>query len=253
MGDLPGHFWIDQERDVVAQLADHTAVLSGEAQEMFAERYGHAAWDASLGDPVSFVFHTDPPTFFAPCFLGSRAEDGSWMWGWNNINGFADPVVAIAHSVYQCGDHLSVDEFRIPLQHTDPRLREADGLPVRADCETTFLLAAQALSLDPAPAYFRVMGDSDESRSYLLLRNDDEFALPPATAMSVQHALTAALAAGTMTDHALAVFAYADRRAGVTIDDPGDQHYTLHTADGSVTVSFDGQGRIARIESRSGG
>ncbi|WP_045821606.1 DUF6882 domain-containing protein [Williamsia herbipolensis] len=252
MADLEPNFWIDVEGDVVAQLVDHIVLLAFESQVLFAERFGGVAWEGDLTEPPTFTFHTDPPARFAPSFVGSTSADGSWMWGWHNINQFAEPVVAIANTVHGNGEQLGIAELTTALQPLDAEARAAQGLPVRTDVATQYVLLTQALSLDPAPVWFRSFGESADDQATFILRNDADFALPPARSLSVNRTLTEGLSSGMMTDHVLAVHSYAARREGIVLDRADADCYELRCADGTVIVRFDDLRRISAIESTVG-
>ncbi len=237
---------------MVAQLVDHIVLLACESQVRFAEQFGGVAWVGDLSEPPTFTFHTDPPTVFAPSFVGSTSAEGSWMWGWHNINQFTKSVVAIANTVYGNGEQLGITELTTPLQPLDPDARAAQGLPARTDVATQYTLLTQALSLDPTPIWFRSLGDSPEDQATFILRNDAEFSLPPAGSLSVSRTLTEGLSSGLMTDHVLAVHSYAARREGIELDRADADRYDLRCADGTVTVRFDDLRRISSVESTIG-
>lgn len=252
MADLEPNFWIDVEGDVVAQLVDHIVALAVESQSLFAEQFGGVAWEGDVTEPPTFTFHTDPPARFAASFVGSTSAEGSWMWGWHNINQFPEPVVAIANTVYGNGEQLGIVELTTPLQPLDADARAEQGLPARTDVATQYVLLTQALSLDPAPVWFRSLGDSPDDQAMFLLRNDDDFSLPPARCLSVNRTLTDGLSSGLMTDQVLAVHSYAARREGIVIDRADADCYELRCADGIVTVRFDDLRRISALQSTIG-
>ena len=249
MNDTTPNFWVDPDGDLVTQLADHVAALAAEAQALFAARFGGVAWQADLGEPATFTFYTDPPTVFEPSFVGSTAEDGTWMWGWHNINGFPESLVANAVTVYENGERFGIGELMTPVQPLDPDTRMAEVLPPRGDVPALYTLVTQALAADPAPIWFRSVNDSSDSSAMFILRNDAAFTLPPPTSLSVTRALTDAISSGLTSDPMLAVHAYADRRDGVTLTHAEVDRYELQTPDGAVIVRFDEHRRISAFES----
>ncbi|WP_134050360.1 DUF6882 domain-containing protein [Mycobacteroides franklinii] len=99
-------------------LIDRAAFLSTEHQQELLDGPGQAAWDVDLPSQ-SFVFHSDPPTTLSCDFLGSASpKAGSWLWGWENVNGFPDGVIALAGTIRDYGEANGIPELtsaQIPL------------------------------------------------------------------------------------------------------------------------------------------
>ncbi|MDO4259355.1 MAG: hypothetical protein Q4C87_07535 [Actinomycetaceae bacterium] len=52
---------------------------------------------------------------FAVQFIGSEStEDNTWMWGWNNINGFPEDLISLANHLYSLGESFSLKELTTP-------------------------------------------------------------------------------------------------------------------------------------------
>ena len=184
----------------------------------------------------------------------SSGQSDTWMWGWNNINGFPEGVVEIADEVYNFGEHFDEPLLTVAQQPLGEAERTAEGLP-DADygfgVERTFVHVAQALSGIAAPLYYRAP-TGNGSFVWFLLSNPAEFALPPATVLKTLSALTESLQSGYVHDAVAALTGYADKREGVTLE-LGEGAAVLHTTDGDVNVELDEQGRIARIFGTAGG
>lgn len=43
-------------------------------------------------------------------FIGSESSHSdTWMWGWNNINGFDESIIKLAHEVYEAGQSFKLE------------------------------------------------------------------------------------------------------------------------------------------------
>lgn len=43
-------------------------------------------------------------------FIGSESSHSdTWMWGWNNINGFDESILKLAHEVYEIGQNFNLE------------------------------------------------------------------------------------------------------------------------------------------------
>ncbi|MFT3717078.1 MAG: hypothetical protein QM774_14355 [Gordonia sp. (in: high G+C Gram-positive bacteria)] len=234
--------------DHVAELIDHVVVLSSEAQTAFLDRYQGRDWRVDLNDPAVFWFTGDVPAKFRPHYIGSTSsETNTWMWGWNNINGFPDDVVDAAQRVHAVGEQLGLIELTTARQSLDPAERVGEGLPARDRADYTFVLCAQAVAGLRVPVYYSA--PSGTGRAWFLLDNEAEFTLAPPSALSVAQAVIQAVESGFATDHRLAVTAYAERRDGVTISSLTADRIVVAAGDGDVVIDFDAEGRCARIQS----
>ena len=240
----------------VPQLIDGIIILAVEAQNSYLEQFeGFDRWDADLAAQTFTLSRADRNLVFTPYFVGSSSgQSDTWMWGWNNINGFPDGVVEIADEVYNFGEHFDEPLLTVAQQPLGEAERTAEGLP-DADygfgVERTFVHVAQALSGIAAPLYYRAP-TGNGSFVWFLLSNPAEFALPPATVLKTLSALTESLQSGYVHDAVAALTGYADKREGVTLE-LGEGAAVLHTTDGDVNVELDEQGRIARIFGTAGG
>ena len=246
---------LDSSLPKVPQLIDSVIVLAVEAQDAFIEQYvGYEQWGADLSEPLFWLESEDKRAEFVPFFVGSTSGSSqTWMWGWNNINGFPEEVVEVADEVYNFGEHFEEPLLTEAQQPLGEEAREAAGLPV-ADhgfgVERTFLHVAQALSGIAAPVWYRGVTGED-SFVWFLLSNPQEFRLPRASVLKTLSAITQALESGYISDGVSALQGYADKREGVTLD-LTDDGAVLHTPDGDITVALDEQGRITRLQGTAG-
>ncbi|MCA4994375.1 hypothetical protein HWD35_06610 [Tsukamurella tyrosinosolvens] len=243
--------WIDPHRDAVRMLADQTTVLAEEAQELFAEKYAAYPWQVDLSGTPRFWFEREPIAEFRAHFIGSVSEySNTWMWGWENINGYPEEAVALSTSVRDAGERLDCPEFTTTVLPLDPRERSDAGLPAREHAVYDYVHAAMALTDLVEPVYYRG-SNGNGGYAWFVLENRAEFHLPPASIMSAVGILTRITAAGLVADPHLATWAYAVRREGLTIEQTGTD-MILTAQDGSATVSFDDRGRLARIDAHAG-
>ena len=239
------------DRDVVGQLVDHTLILSVEAQTELIARYSGLSWRVDLSEPPVFWFERKPAAMFRPHFIGSSsAITNTWLWAWENINHFPEPVVSLARHVREVGARLGAAELTTAYQNLHPAERVYEGLIARGMPEAVFVYCAQALSGLPAPVYYRAPNGS--GHSWFLLDNPDEFSLPTPTAVSAAAAMTRALQTGDVTDHRLAVTAYTQRRQGLSLHSAEADRMIVGAPDGHVVVELDEFGRIIEIEARGG-
>lgn len=241
-------FTLRPDADLIEQIVDHVVVLAYEAQTMFAQRFLDCAWWVDLEDPAVFWFGTEPPAAFVPHFIGSSSTvSNTWLWGWENINGFPDRVVELAASVYQAGVDLGIADLTTPQQSLDPAERVGQGILARDTPEHVFVLCALAVSGLSSPVYYR--GPTDGGYAWFVLDNEAEFRLDTPTPTAAAMALTGALSSGYVTDHRLAVTAYAQRRAGVSLGAVGDAgtDITLGFPDGTLRIDFDDHQRIVGV------
>ncbi|MGW9419029.1 DUF6882 domain-containing protein [Cellulosimicrobium funkei] len=222
-----------QDVPALQDLVDDAAFLSHEHQLHLTDLHGDDAWAADLTTGV-FTF-TAPDGGTATCrlqFLGTAAPGpGTWMWAWQNVNGFPDAVLAAAESTRRTG------------------LREAaePELPLADDLAHRLALAAKAVTGSSAHYSAPVGGGT---RAWFLL-DDADLALPAPSVPRVVRTLSEGLLSVTVVDHRRAVASYASARGLPAVAD-GTGAVVLDVPDGTVTVRFDERGRIAGISASSG-
>jgi len=237
---------IEPGRDPVDQLIDDIIILATECQTAFAERYADMpGWRVDLDKPAVFWFTTEPPVMFRPHFLGTTSkQSNTWLWGWENINKLSKDVIDVADDVLSIGKAIHAVELTTAQLPLDATARQQAGLPARDDPETTLIYAAEALSGLRYPVYYRAPMH-ETSNAHFLLDNDDAFTLPAPTSLATSNAIVAALSSGHMIDHMRAVRSYAARR-GVQLTEQDDTTL-LQVTDGTLTMRFDDQGRLAGL------
>lgn len=222
-----------QDVPALQDLVDDAAFLSHEHQLHLTDLHGDDAWAADLTTGV-FTF-TAPDGGTATCrlqFLGTAAPGpGTWMWAWQNVNGFHDAVLTAAESTRRTG------------------LREAaePELPLADDLAHRLALAAKAVTGSFAHYSAPVGGGT---RAWFLL-DDADLALPAPSVPRVVRTLSEGLLSVTVVDHRRAVASYASARGLPAVED-GTGAVVLDVPDGTVTVRFDERGRIAGISASSG-
>ncbi|MDQ8042877.1 hypothetical protein RDI86_13500 [Cellulosimicrobium sp. XJ-DQ-B-000] len=221
-----------QDVPALQDLVDDAAFLSHEHQLHLTDLHGDDAWAADLTTGV-FTF-TAPDGGTATCrlqFLGTAAPGpGTWMWAWQNVNGFPDAVLTAAESTRRTG------------------LREAaePELPLADDLAHRLALAAKAVTGSSAHYSAPVGGGT---RAWFLL-DDADLALPAPSVPRVVRTLSEGLLSVTVVDHRRAVASYASARGLPAVAD-GTGAVVLDVPDGTVTVRFDERGRIAGISASS--
>ncbi|WP_028709161.1 DUF6882 domain-containing protein [Propionicicella superfundia] len=241
---------LSSEGDPIRQLADQVMILATEAQEVFAERYGAYAWRADLSEPAVFWFEREPPAIFRPSFVGSvSGYSNTWLWGWENINGYPDAVVDLASRTRAVGEQVGSVELTTAQLPLDADARKADGLAEREAPPHDYVLAAMAVSGLRAPVFYRAP-TGDDSYAWFVLDNPEEFDLPAPSVLQLATLIPRLLQAGLLDDHRLAVRAYATRRPGLSIVEDGET-VTLTAPDGALTATFDELGRLTNLSVRA--
>lgn len=241
---------IAADADPVAQLVNHVAILALEAQARFAETYADYNWRADLTEPPVFWFEREPKAIFRPHVIGTTSgQSDTWLWAWENVNNFPDSVVEVANAVKAIGEQLGARDLTTAEQPLDADARQTEGLGSGPGLwevpAQTLTFAAASVGGLRVPVFYRAPTGGG-SFVWFLLDNEAEFTLPQPTALATATAIGEALSSGHLTDHKAGLRAYAQRRAGVRLDEGADT-WTLHTADGAVAIAFDDQDRIVRI------
>ena len=220
----------------LATLADAGAFVSHEHQAHLADAIGLADWriDAAAS---AFVF-TDAEgreRAVRAHFIGtSSPEDGTWLWGWRNINGFPPAFVKQSERVRALGERYGIAEF------TTDTLPLDDALPPR--------LMDAVKAVTGVTSHFAAPTGNGSTHAWLLL-DDPSLALPPPTAARAVAVVTSALAGGGTGDHRRALTAWTEQR-GVRMTRVEDEVEELTLSDGSLQVRFDAAGRIAGLGRR---
>lgn len=167
-------------------------------------------------------------------FIGSAASGpGSWMWGWNNVNGFPDEVCARAGALRAFGER-----YRIP------ELTTAE-IPLATDALSTanrFAVVATLLG-DRLPSYVADLGGGTIA---VFLLEHPQLALAPLTTPRVMSVLQATAAEGHIRDWPRAVGQYAAFR-GLTATPQPDGVLLSGTGIDDVQLTVDSDRRLTRI------
>ena len=215
------------------QLVDGAVVLSTEQQAHLVRVLGRRSWqfDATRST-LTFAEQGLEPLVARAHFVGSAAPGpGTWLWAWQNLNGYPEATVGLATRVRDLGEQYGVGELtraEIPL---DPTLPER------------LVLAAKYLT----GVYSHYSGPVAGGTRALLLMEHPAFVLPAPTRASALGAVGDALAGGLVVDHRHAVQSYA-RVRGVAVRPLADDLLELSLADGPGLVGFDHLGRVSRLD-----
>jgi len=223
------------EVDLVT-LADAGAFVSHEHQSHLADSVPMHDWRID-GARSAFVYRdgAGEERSIRAHFIGtSSPDDGTWLWGWDNINGFPEPFVHQAERVRRLGERYAIREFT----HSP--------LPLVEDLAPTIVRAVKAVT--GITAHFSAPTGNGATRAWLLL-DDPALALPGPTVARAVAVVTSALAGAGTVDHRRALVAWAQQR-GARLTEAGEDVVELGLDDGSLQVRFDSAGRIAGLGRR---
>jgi hypothetical protein len=220
----------------LATLADAGAFVSHEHQAHLAEvvRIGDWQVDAASG-MFAFVDGDGVARRVRAHLIGtSSPEEGTWLWGWANVNGFPQAFVRQSERVRSLGERYAIPEFTTASLPLDDRLPQ------------TLVDAVKAVT--GLTAHYSAPTGNGGTRAWLLL-DDPSLALPAPTAARAVAVVTTALADGGVVDHRRALTAWAEQR-GVGLERLDADLTQLTLADGSLQVRFDEADRIAGLGRR---
>lgn len=213
----------------LADLVDDAIFLSTETQAFIDETWGGLGWNVDMSGP-SFVFASAPPTVLRAHFVGSAAPGpNSWLWAWNNVNGFPEASVALAANIRdEWPDLRETTTAELPLEH--------DDLPLR------LTLAAKTAS----GRFAHVDVDAGNgTRIWILLQGAEVEALPVLTVPRLLRVLSEGISTTAVADHRRALDSYARMRP-LELAWTGDVA-TIALPDGAVAVTLDAEGRIGSM------
>lgn len=213
-------------------LVNSAVFLSTEMQSHFGSLIAEATWEVDFTADPQLTFSSDGTLVLRgrPHLLGSESQ-GTWLWGWENINDFPEPVVDLSHQVRRFGAGEGVAEL------TTAELELDDELALR------LTLAAKAAT----GKWAHYPAAAGAGTTVWLLVDAPELALPAPQVKTTVRALMQGLTLTTVDDHRAALEAYVARRAIPTAVLPEDGIRLLF-ADGSADLSFDEQRRISNCE-----
>ncbi|RAE63149.1 hypothetical protein DN469_31260, partial [Burkholderia multivorans] len=106
-------------------LVNRAVFLSTETQTHFGGLIADAAWEVDFtADPhLTFTDEDGAALRTRPHLLGSEStSQGTWLWGWENINEFPEAVVGLSHEVRKFGAAEDLSEFVTPELDLDDEL-----------------------------------------------------------------------------------------------------------------------------------
>lgn len=221
----------------LAALADAGAFVSHEHQDLIAARFGagRPVVDPATGT-VRFTDRDGGERRVRAHFIGtSSPTDGTWLWGWENINAFPDAFVRQARRMRAFGERHGIAELTTATLPLEP------DLPVR--------LLRAVKTVTGVTAHLSSPTGIDDTRAWVLL-DDPEFGLPEPTAVHAAGVITTALAGVPIADHRRALTAWAAQRDVPTEDRDGV--VVIRLTDGVLRVRIDGDGRIGGVTTRLG-
>jgi hypothetical protein len=221
--------------DSLQALVDRSAILSAEVQQKFGALIAGSDFDIDFSAAPRLRFTGDDPVDFRPHMIGSsvdRRADRTWHWGWDNLNGFPTPVIALSQQIREYGAARDITELTQP------------ELPVEsAETPTAYTLAAKAIT--GAWAHYPVQAGGGTTVWVLV----DDSRLDPGEPQHkpVVKALASAITTTDVSDHRAALSAYAELRGLRTAPLP-DGGVRLLCEDGSADVTFDDAGRVSSCQ-----
>ncbi|MGT2427188.1 DUF6882 domain-containing protein [Amnibacterium kyonggiense] len=220
----------------LAALADAGAFVSREHQAHLASAVRLDRWRVDPAGAAIVLTDDDGAEHRLRAHLVGTAspDDGTWLWGWENPNGFPHAFVRQSERVRDLGRRYAIPELAtatLPLE---------DGLPER--------LVDAVKALTGLTAHHVAPTGNGGTRAWLLL-DDPALALPAPTTARAVGVVTSALASGGAGDHRRALTAWAQQR-GAGVDHVATDVDRLTLADGSLQVRFDSGGRIAGLGRR---
>lgn len=215
-------------------LVNRAVFLSTEAQTHFGRLIADADWDVDFSRDPLLTFTSEGTVVLEarPHLLGSESStQGTWLWGWENINEFPEVVVATSHEVRKFGASHDIAEL------TEAELQLDEELALR-------LTLASKEATDTWTHYPAAAG---AGTTVWLLVDDPSLTLPEPTVRASVRALMQGLTQTTVTDHRVALESYVDKRDIPTVSLP-DGGLRMVFSDGAADLSFDDQRRIANCQ-----
>ncbi|GAA1808941.1 MULTISPECIES: DUF6882 domain-containing protein [Brevibacterium] len=215
-------------------LVNRAVFLSTEMQTHFGSVIAGAAWEVDFSADPTLTFDVEggEPLRTRPHLVGSESSSqGTWLWGWENINGFPEAVVGLAHEVRKFGAAKGISDLVTPEIDLD------DELALR------LTLAAK----EATGKWAHYPAAAGAGTTVWVLVDSPALALPAPSVKASVRALMQGLTQTTVDDHRAALTAYTDRRGIPTAELP-DGGVRMLFADGSADLSFDEQSRISNCE-----
>ncbi|MCF2570691.1 hypothetical protein HX613_00730 [Brevibacterium sp. UCMA 11754] len=215
-------------------LVNRAVFFSTEMQTHFGALIADAEWEVDFTSDPHLTFTSSEGTVLRgrPHLLGSESNGQStWLWGWENINEFPEPVVGLAHDVRKFGAAEDVAELI------------TEELPLDEELALRLTLAAKEIT----GKWAHYPAGAGAGTTVWLLVDAPELALPEPQVKTTVRALMQGLTQTTVTDHRAALVAYVSKRGIPTAELP-EGGLRLLFADGSADLSFDEERRISNCE-----
>ena len=219
-------------------LLDDGCLISNDAQFRLQDVIGEGSpyagrYDVDLS--VGTITFTGAQTLSAQVhYLGSAAPGpGTWMWGWNNVNGMGEAVLQRVVAVYAFGQQHGVSE-----------LTTAELPLVEAPRQTAGRYAVVASLVNGQLPYYTA--EIDRGRVVAFLVEHPEFELRPLDTPRLLTVLQSTLMEGLVADWRRALNQYAAFRGLRCSPRPGGLALTGSTID-DVLIDLDQLGRVTGV------
>ena len=221
--------------DSLQSLVNRAIFFSTEMQTRFGMRIAGAEWEVDFSADPRLEFAGEQPLSTTAHLIGTVADSPrTWHWGWDNINGFPDPVVARSHEVRRYGAAREIGELT---------LDEFD-----ADEEMPLRLTLAAKEITGVWAHYPAAAGG--GTVVWMLVESPELELPEPQIKSIVRSMAQGLTETTVSDHVEALQAYASHRGFPLLMRPDGTLRAL-AADGWADVTVDEQRRITNCQMHS--
>ena len=106
------------------ELVDEAAIAHADAALALSDLVGESRLEIEGGGSVVRFAATPEAVTFDLQFVGSVSEEaGTWMWGWNNVNGFPEHIIELAKHIHDVGGEEGIAELTtalVPVERTSP-------------------------------------------------------------------------------------------------------------------------------------
>jgi hypothetical protein len=230
----------------LTELMDDAALLSFEHQLHLADVLGKHSWRVDMTAQEFTFTGSTPRTCTRFHLLGSAAPGPrSWLWGWANPTGYAQPLIGLGEFVRDFGAQHGIRELTEPEVAFDD-LPDSPTDPY--DVAGAFVDAAKAVSNTWSSYTGEIAGGT---RAAFLVEHPD-FVLPAPEPARVMSVLRDSLTDVVLTDHRRAFGSYATRRGLGPVFAPDGSRLSMTGPGLAATVHFGADGLVADITSTMG-
>ena len=223
----------------LTDVLDDGAFISVERQRRLGDLVGADGpygdrWNVDLTVGVLSFTGRDGTLETPAHVIGTAAPGpGTWMWAWQNVNGFPHAAVARSEQVRDFGTRFGLAELTTP------------EVPLRGEPRQDAVEYAVVAGLVAGgwPHYTAAIGGST---IVALVVEEPRAALPEPSAATAATVIGEALANGAVVDHRRALAAYAELR-GLGLEGAGPE-MVLVAPDGRLSVRFDQLDRITGLK-----